>query len=89
LFQTGQLNAVTSSGHTVSGFSSLSNKSDGYWRSAPLYKGTYDIYVGDSKTRKKMHAYIDIVQLGQRLDFDLNNEDHCFGAFIACENVAF
>lgn len=89
LFQTGMTTATSSSGHAIMGFSSLSNKSDGYWRSAPLFLGVYDIYIGDEKTRKKIHAFINITQSGMLMNIDLDKPESCFGTSLDCTVVPY
>lgn len=77
MFQNGSSRS-SSTGYPLSGFASVPNKSDGYYRTGAVPSGSYKVYISDAKTgRKIILDGLNIQRTFERLDFQL--EKRCFG----------
>jgi len=68
----------TSTGFPMTGFTTVSSNSDGYFNTGALPSGSYKIYITDTQTGHKVILDgVNIISQYERLDFKL--EQRCFG----------
>jgi hypothetical protein len=76
-------------GQRVTGFAAFPNNDNGYHTTGPMVPGNYQLYLTyhpGASDEKKIIINRDIVNVGQRLDINLNNPDWmCFGITRDCK----
>lgn len=77
LFQQGRAPRFTSTGYPMRGFASVHNDKMAYYNGGAVYGGSYDIYVWDTKTDRRVMLTSNLVRTDERIDFELDKP--CFG----------